>query len=48
MTAARKYLKAAVSLMLAVLLALTFAVFPSQASALGLNATSLTITKGYA
>lgn len=48
MTAARKYLKAAVSLMLAVLLALTFAVFPSQASALGLNATSITITKGYA
>lgn len=48
MTAARKYLKAAVSLMLAVLLALTFAVFPSKASALGLNATSLTLTKGYA
>lgn len=48
MTAARKYLKAAVSLMLAILLALTFAVFPSQASALGLNATSITITKGYA
>ena len=48
MTAAKRYLKAAVSLMLAVLLALTFAVFPSKASALGLNATSLTLTKGYA
>lgn len=48
MTEAKKYLKAAVSLMLAVLLTLTFAAFPSKASALGLNATSLTLTKGYA
>lgn len=47
MTATKKQLKAAVSILLALLLALTFAAFPSEASALGLNASSITITKGY-
>ena len=47
MTAIKKQLKAAVSILLALLLALTFAAFPSEASALGLNASSITITKGY-
>ncbi|MBP0956107.1 MAG: Ig-like domain-containing protein [Oscillospiraceae bacterium] len=47
MTATRKHLKAAVSILLALLLALTFVTFPSQAFALGLNATSITVTKGY-
>ncbi len=47
MTATKKQLKAAVSILLALLLALTFAAFPSEASALGLNASSITVTKGY-
>lgn len=47
MTATRNHLKAAVSILLAVLLALTFVTFPSQVSALGLSATSITVTKGY-
>lgn len=47
MTATRNHLKAAVSILLALLLALTFVTFPSQVSALGLNATSITVTKGY-
>lgn len=47
MTATRNHLKAAVSILLALLLALTFVSFPSEVSALGLNATNLTVTKGY-
>ncbi|MGN0638013.1 MAG: hypothetical protein ACI4J0_06550 [Huintestinicola sp.] len=47
MTATRNHLKAAVSLLLALLMALTFVTFPSEVSALGLNATSITVTKGY-
>lgn len=47
MTATKQHLKAAVSLLLAILLALTFAAFPAKASALGLNYTSITLTKGY-
>ncbi|MCI7768321.1 MAG: Ig-like domain-containing protein [Oscillospiraceae bacterium] len=47
MTATKQHLKAAVSILLAILLALTFAAFPSKASALGLNYTNITLTKGY-
>jgi hypothetical protein len=47
MTEAKRYFKAAVGLLLAVLLALTFAAFPSKASAIGLNATNISLTKGY-
>lgn len=47
MTAAKKHMKAAVSILLALLLALTFAAFPSKVSALKLNASSISLTKGY-
>lgn len=47
MTATKNHLKAAVSILLSLLLALTFVTFPSQVSALGLNATSIKVTKGY-
>ncbi|WP_432649719.1 Ig-like domain-containing protein [Huintestinicola sp.] len=47
MTSTRNHLKAAVSILLALLMALTFVTFPSEVSALGLNASSITLTKGY-
>lgn len=47
MTTTKNHLKAAVSILLALLMALTFVAFPSQASALGLSATSIKLTKGY-
>ncbi len=48
MTSAKKNLRAAVSLMLTLLFALTMVSFPASVSALGLSKTSLTLTKGYA